>query len=68
MYFRIYRLRNASLNKCLKSPVSEDPLTRDMVNGPKHCSKLHDSTFNIFICPCESNAGLKSLSELYAKS
>ena len=24
------------LGKCLKSPVSEDPLTSNMVNGPKH--------------------------------
>ena len=24
-------------DKCLKSPVSEDPLTSNMVNLPKHC-------------------------------
>ena len=25
------------LDKCLKSPVLEEPSTRDMVNVPKHC-------------------------------
>ena len=29
------------LNKCLKSPVLEDPSTGNMVNVPKHCSNLH---------------------------
>ena len=55
MSFGIYRLRNTSLNKFLKSSVSEDPSTSDMVNGPKHCSKLNNSTFTIFIGPCEDN-------------
>ena len=25
------------LDKCLKTPVLDDPLTRNMVNVPKHC-------------------------------
>ena len=37
MYFRNYGLGKRSLDKCLKNPVSEDPLTSIMVNGPKHC-------------------------------
>ena len=37
------------LDKCLKSFVSEDISTSNMVNGPKNCSNLHDSTFIIFI-------------------
>ena len=37
MYFPRYGLRNTWLGKCLKSPVSEDPSTSNMVNGPKHC-------------------------------
>ena len=37
MYFSTYTLRKTWLDKCLKSPVSEDPLTSKMVNGPKHC-------------------------------
>ena len=49
MYFRIYRLRNTSVNHWLKSPVSMDPLTIDILNGPKHSSKLKDGTFSIFI-------------------
>ena len=27
------------LDKCLKSPVSEDPSKSNMVNGPKYCWK-----------------------------
>ena len=35
--------------KCIKSPVSEDPSTSNMVNVPKHCWNLRHSTFIIFI-------------------
>ena len=31
------RTPKTSLDKCLKSHVSEDPLTNNMVNLPKHC-------------------------------
>ena len=31
------------LDKCLKSLVSEDPSTSNMVNGAKHCSKLNET-------------------------
>ena len=37
MYFRTYGLRTTWLDKCLTSLVAEDPLTSNMVNGPKHC-------------------------------
>ena len=47
--------RNRCLDRCLKSPVSEDPSTSNMVNEPKHCSKLDDITFTIFIDPCDNN-------------
>ena len=36
-------------DKCLKSPVSEDPSTSNIVNVPKHCRNLNLSPFNIFI-------------------
>ena len=49
MYFWTYEVRKAWLEKYLKGPVSEDPLTSDMVNGPKHCWNLNDHTFTIFI-------------------
>ena len=48
-------LQKTWLFKCLKSPVSKDSSTSNMVNGPKHCSKLNDSTFTIFIDPCKGN-------------
>ena len=37
MNFRNHGLEKTWLDKCLKSPVLEDPLTSNMVNGPKHC-------------------------------
>ena len=32
----------------LKSPISEHPLTDNMLKDPKHCLNLHHSTFIIF--------------------
>ena len=57
MYFLIYGLRNTWLDKCQKCPVSEDPSISKMVNWPKHCSKLKDSTVNTLIHPSEGNSG-----------
>ena len=57
MYFRTYEVRKTWLDKCLKSPVSEDPLTSIKVNGPKYCLNLNESTFTIFIDHCEGNLG-----------
>ena len=37
MYFWSYGLRTTCLDRCLKNPVSEDPPTSNMVNGPKRC-------------------------------
>ena len=62
MYSWIDRLRNMSLNKCLKSFVSEDLWTSEMANGPKHCWNLNYSNFLIFIDPSEENSVGKSLS------
>ena len=68
MHFLIYGLRNTSLKKCLKSPVSEEPLTSDMVNGSKHCWNRKDSNFVIFIDPYEEYYSWKGLSDSYVKS
>ena len=48
MYFRYYGLRKKWLDNCLKSPVSEDPSTRNMVNAPKHCLNLKERSFTKF--------------------
>ena len=53
MFFRNYELRIRCLDKRLKSPVSDDSSTSNMVNGPKHCRILDDSTFIIFTDQCE---------------
>ena len=68
MYFRIYWHRSRSLEKCLKGLVSEDPSKTDMGNRPKNYWNLNDSTFTIFIDPCEEYWSWKSLSDWYAKS
>ena len=61
--FSNLRLQKMWLDKCLKSPNSEDPLTSDMLNGPKHCWNLNDNNFTIFIDPCEGISAPKSLSD-----
>ena len=68
MYFWTYGLRKTWLDKCLKSPFSDNPSTINMVNVPKHCWNLNDSTFTIFICHSACNWRWKSLSEWYVKS
>ena len=55
MYLRNYRLGKTRLDKGLKSLISEDQLTGNVVNGSKHCFNLNESTFTIFIDSCESN-------------
>ena len=44
MYFRNYGLPKTWLDQSLKSPVSDDPTKSHMVNGPKHCSNLKDTS------------------------
>ena len=66
--FLNFRLWEAWLDKCLRSPVSEDSATSNIVNGLKYCWKLNDSTFTIFIDTCAGTSGSKSISEWCAKS
>ena len=68
MYFQNYGLPKTSLDQCLRCLVSEDPSKSNMVNGPKHCSKLEDSSFTIFIDHCNGNCLTKSLCYKYEKS
>ena len=67
MYFWTYGLRKTWLDKCLKSPASEDASRSNMVNGAKHCWNLNGSTFTLFVGHCESNSVGKSLPWQYAK-
>ena len=43
------------LDKCLESPVWEDPSTDNMVNWSKHLFHLNGTPFNIIIDHCEGN-------------
>ena len=61
MFFRNYGLGKMWLDKCLNSPVSEDHLTGNVVNGAKHLFNLNNSTFTIFIDHCEGNSVGKGL-------
>ena len=61
MYFRNYGLPKTLLDQCLKSPVSKDPTKSNMMNAPKHCSNLGDTSFPIFINHWEVNCLTKSL-------
>ena len=44
MYFQNYGLQKTWLDQCLKSPNSEDPTKSNMVNAPKYCSNLKDTS------------------------
>ena len=44
MYFRNYGLPKTWLDQYLKSPVSDDPTKSNMVNAPKHCTNLNDTS------------------------
>ena len=44
MFFSNYGLPKTWLDQCLKSPFSEDPTKSNMVNAPKHCSNLKDTS------------------------
>ena len=55
MYFRNFGLRKTWLDICLKSPISKEPSTDNMVNEPKHCCDLNDSTATIFSDHFERN-------------
>ena len=55
MYFQNYRLGKAWLDNCLKSLVSENPLTGNVVKEPNHCFDLKNSTFTIFFDHWEDN-------------
>ena len=62
------RIPKTSSQKCLKSPVTENRSTRNMVNVPKHNWNLHCSTLIIFIDHYQVNWVGKRLSYWYAKS
>ena len=44
MYFRNYGLPKTWLDQCLKSLFSENRTKSNMVNAPKHCSNLKDTS------------------------
>ena len=62
------RTRKTWWDKCLKSHLSEDPPTSNMVNFQKHCCNLHHTTFIIFVYNCLGKWVAKSLSYWHAKS
>ena len=61
MYFQNFELRKKWVDKYLKTTVSEDPSTSNMVNEPKHIWNLDDSMFTIFVDYCEGDWVKKSL-------
>ena len=55
MFFQYYRLPKMWLDICLKSLFLEDRLTGNVVNRPKHCCNMNDSTVSIFSDHSEGN-------------
>ena len=68
LVFPKLRTPKTFLDKCLKSPVSENPSTSNMVNRTKHCWNMHQSTFIIFIDHNPNNWVEKRHSYWHAKS
>ena len=50
---KLWTPKNVAMS--LKTPISQDLSTSNMVNGPKHCLNLNNSTFTIFIDHREDN-------------
>ena len=44
MCFQNYGLPKTWLDECLKSPFSDDPTKSNMVNAPKHCANLKETS------------------------
>ena len=70
MVFVFPKLRTpkAWSDKSLKTPVSPNPSTSNMVNVPKHCWNLYHSTFIPLIDHSQVNWVGKSLRYIHAKS
>ena len=54
MYFPNYGLPITWLDQYLKSPLSEYPTKRNMVNAPKHCSNLKDTSLPYLLTTAKS--------------
>ena len=67
MTLRAFVFPKLLLDKCLECPVSDNHSTSNMVNVPKHCSNLHDSSFIMFIDHCQFNWVGKSFSFSHAE-
>ena len=67
MYYRNYGLPKTWLHQCLKSPVSEDPTKSNMVNAPKHCSNLKDTSLPYLLITGKSIVSQK-VSVTYVKN
>ena len=66
--FSKLRTPKTESDKFLKSAVSEDPWTSNMVNVPKYCWNLRHSTFKIFTDYCQVNWVGKGLFKWHARS
>ena len=55
MHFRNYGLGKPRLDKCVKSPVFEDPSKTNMVNGLKYRVNMNYNPFSILIDQFEGN-------------
>ena len=49
MYLGNYGLQKTWLDKRLKSPISDEPATSNMLNKVNHCWNLNDSTFTYLL-------------------
>ena len=59
--FLTLRRRKTWLDICVKSPASDYPLKRNMVNGSQLCLNLSERSCSIFVAQWEANLVAKSL-------
>ena len=67
MYLRNYGLPKTWLDQCLKCPVSDDPTKGNMVNAPKHCSNLKNTSLPDLLTTAKSIV-LQKVSVTYVKN
>ena len=59
MYFWTYGLQKTWFDKCLKSPISGDHSTSNMVNRTQLCGNLNNSTLRYLLIPLNAIQGEK---------
>ena len=64
MYFPNYGFWKTWLDQSSKSPASEDPSKRNIVNGYKHCSNLNEIFLGYLLIIVEEKVSVSDMQNL----